>query len=202
MIFFSREEQNSEDDTPEEYYTVPGMYCSMRELPKQFPASWREKLDTELRARKYSPNTRVAYIHHNETLCQWLQKTPDAVTDEDIKRYLAYKEKVEKASSSSINLALSAFKFFYRYLLKRDTARDQRRPHQDRRLPVVLSKSEIKNMLEAENNLKHRLLLMMVYASGLRVSEVVRLKRQDVDWKAGVHTPPFRAVKLFAFHGV
>jgi hypothetical protein len=92
--FLGREKQSPDDGATEEHYTAPGMYCALRELPGQFPASWREKLDTELRARKYSPNTRAAYIHHNEALCQWLQKTPESVTDEDIKRYLAYKEKV------------------------------------------------------------------------------------------------------------
>jgi site-specific recombinase XerD len=59
--------------------------------------------------------------------------------------------------------------------------KEQHRPRKDKRLPVVLSKEEIRKMFMAENNLKHRLLLMMVYASGLRAGEVVSLKRRDID---------------------
>jgi site-specific recombinase XerD len=181
--FFWNEKQpkttpNAEDDTT---YSVPDTCHSIHELPDQFTVPWGEKLESELRSRKYSLNTRSAYIHYNHALCQWLQKSPESVTDEDIKRYLSFMEKTESSAASSMNLALSTFKFFYCHVLKKDTAREQRRPRQDKRLPVVLSKTEIKTLLETGQNLKHRLLLMMVYASGLRVSEVVRLRRQDVD---------------------
>ncbi|MDR2480197.1 MAG: tyrosine-type recombinase/integrase [Treponema sp.] len=169
-----------------EPHAGPDVYFPAGELPKQFPESLREKLEAELRIRKYSPNTRAAYIHHNEALCQWLRESPHTVTADDIKRYLAFKEKYEGASSSSLNIALSSFKFFYSQVLKKDITAEQRRPRQDKRLPVVFSKSEIKQILDAEKNSKHRLLLMMVYASGLRVSEVVRLKYQDIDFKRRV----------------
>jgi site-specific recombinase XerD len=56
-----------------------------------------------------------------------------------------------------------------------------RRPHQDKRLPSVLSEKEIRSLLECTRNPKHKLLLMLVYSSGLRVSEVVALKWADID---------------------
>jgi len=65
--------------------------------------------------------------------------------------------------------------------MQRDILREQHRPRRDKRLPIVLSKEEIKKMFLTEKNIKHRLLLMMVYASGLRVGEVVKLKRHDID---------------------
>ena len=80
-----------------------------------------------------------------------------------------------------MNLAISSIKFFYKNIMKKDIFTGQRRPRHDKRLPVVLSQEEILKMLEAEKNIKHRLLLMIVYASGLRVGEVVRLKRKDID---------------------
>jgi site-specific recombinase XerD len=147
----------------------------------KFSDEWLGKLEAELCSRKYSPNTRAAYIHYNQALCKWLQKTPEEVTSEDIKRYMVYEEITLGFSASSMNLSLSAFKFFYRNILKKDTAREQCRPRHDRRLPVVFSRSEIKSIFDTEKNIKKRLLLMIVYASGLRVCEVVRLKRQDVD---------------------
>ena len=190
--FFSGYDQADEDKekaldanlgnkTQKDAYFAPGMYASLQDLPENFFSPWDKKLEAELLARKYSVHTRKAYVHYNQALCQWLQKAPASVTNEDIKQFLAFMEKTEKLSASSMNLALSAFKFFYRYVFKADTAKEGHRPRQDKRLPIVLSKSEIVKLLKNERNLKHRLLLMMVYASGLRVSEVVNLKRQDVD---------------------
>jgi site-specific recombinase XerD len=158
---------------------IPAM--PVRPLPDLFTELWRTKLETELRSRKYSRKTIAAYTHYNRDLCQKLQKSPDAITAEDIKGYLAYQDKRLNLSSASMNLALSAFKFFQRYVLKSDIVREQHRPRQDKRLPVVLSKSEVRAMLDAEKNFKHRLLLMLVYSSGLRVSEVISLKRKDID---------------------
>jgi site-specific recombinase XerD len=151
-------------------------------LPDQFPGNYIAMLETEMRSRKFSQHTRTAYISHNKALCKWLQKPPEDVTSYDIKRYLAYLEQAKQYAAATLNSTLSAFKFFYNDVLKRDTAQDQRRPRQDKRLPVVLSKAEIRKMFDAERNEKHRLILMMVYASGLRVSEVVKLKRQDMDF--------------------
>jgi site-specific recombinase XerD len=66
--------------------------------------------------------------------------------------------------------------------LNNDSIREQRRPRQDLKLPTVFSKDEIKKMLDLEKNVKHRLLLMLAYSSGLRVSEVVNLKREHIDF--------------------
>ncbi|MDR0720940.1 MAG: site-specific integrase [Treponema sp.] len=164
-----------------EIYSAPGMHTPVYRLPEQFSDAWREKLEYELRSRKYSIRTIEAYTYYNKALCRWIQKTPEKITAEDIKNYLAYREKTRNLSSSSLNLALSAIKFFYRYILKQDTASDQRRPHQDKHLPKVLSKEDVSVILASEKNLSHRLLLMIAYSSGLRVSEVVQLKREDID---------------------
>jgi site-specific recombinase XerD len=150
-------------------------------LPDKFPKHWETKLEIELRARKYSQRTIEIYIYYNRLLCQVMQKPPEKIQTEDIKQFLAVTEKDMGYSASSMNLAISAIKFFYKRVLIKDIVREQHRPHQDKRLPRVLSKADIKKMLIAEKNLKHRLLLMIVYASGLRVGEAVRLKRQDID---------------------
>jgi site-specific recombinase XerD len=164
-----------------EIYSAPGMHTRLSSLPEQFSDAWREKLEYELRSRKYSPRTIEAYIYYNKALCRWLQKTPEQVTAEDIKNYLAYREKTLNLSSSSLNLTLSALKFFYRNILKLNTAGDQRRPRQDKHLPKVLSREDVNMIIAKERNFSHRLLLMMVYSSGVRVSEVVRLKWADID---------------------
>jgi site-specific recombinase XerD len=150
-------------------------------LPEMLSPAWIEKMETELRSRKYSPKTRATYVHYNRDLCRFLQKTPEHITQEDIKKYLSCQEKEKGLSSSSMNLALSSFKFFYHHVVKQNIAGEQRRPKLDRKLPVVLSMPEIKKMLAVKSNVKHRLLLMLVYSAGLRVSEVVALKKEDID---------------------
>jgi len=120
-------------------------------------------------------------MYYNRFLCHNLQKLPEEIQAYDIKQFLAAVEKGRDYSAASLNLALSAIKFFYSRVLPKDIIKEQHRPRKDKRLPVVLAKEEIKRMFMAETNIKHRLLLMMVYASGLRAEEVVSLKRQDID---------------------
>jgi len=150
---------------------------------EKFPKQWEIKLENEMRAVKFSQHTIKGYIFYNRFLCHYIQKMPEEIQTGDIKQFLAAVEKGRDYSAATLNLALSAIKFFYSRVLPRDIISEQRRPRQDKRLPVVLSKEEIKRMFKNENNFKHRLLLMMVYASGLRAGEVVRLKREDVDMK-------------------
>ena len=142
--------------------TCPGLETPAENLPDQFPDYWRKKLEIETRARKYSPKTWKAYIYYNRELCRWLQKPPEKVNNSDIKRYLAFLEETKQQAAATLNYNLSAFKFFYRNVLQRATVTEQKRPRQDKRLPVVLSKYEVKKMIESEPNTKHRLLLMIM----------------------------------------
>jgi site-specific recombinase XerD len=151
-------------------------------LPERFTKVWIEKLEIELHARKYSPKTIASYVHYNKAFCRTVRKGPEDIRHEDVKGYLAYLDKSRDLSAASVNLAISALKFFYTEVLKKDVAWEQcRRPRHDKRLPAVLSGREITMMLNCEKNPKHRLLLMLAYSSGLRVSEVVTLKKNSVD---------------------
>ncbi|GHU35465.1 hypothetical protein FACS1894172_17330 [Spirochaetia bacterium] len=149
-------------------------------ISELFPISWQEKLETELHSRKYSRKTVQTYLYYNRDLCQKMQKKPDKISAVDIKNYLAQLNNTG-FSASSMNLAISAIKFFYDEVLERHIVNEQHRPRQDKRLPVVLSRKEIKQLFDCEKNPKHRLLLMLAYSSGLRVSELVVLKREHID---------------------
>ncbi|MDR1956163.1 MAG: phage integrase N-terminal SAM-like domain-containing protein, partial [Treponema sp.] len=129
--------------------------------PDHFSPAWQEKLTTELRSRKYSPKTIASYLHYNRAFCRTIQKRPESIVREDITTYLAYLDKKRDLSSSSMNLAISALKFFYHEEIKKDIAQEQHRPRHDKRLPLVLSGSEISRLLDMEKNPKHRLLLML-----------------------------------------
>jgi len=159
----------------------PFIFPRQNILPEKLSEHWKNKLDIELRSRKYSPRTRKAYMYYNSLICRTLQKPPEEIRSDDVTEFIALMEKNKESSASAINLAVSAIKFFFRYVLKKDDINEHHRPHQDGRLPIILSKEEVHKILAAEKNPKHRLLLMLVYSSGLRVSEVVKLKREHID---------------------
>jgi site-specific recombinase XerD len=167
--------------------TVNGRFCPDESpcFPGKFSAEWAAKLETELCSRKYSPKTIQAYTYYNRSFCGYVRKRPGQVTSTDIQNYLAYLNKTMDLSASSMNLAISSLKFFYKYVLKKDVIREQHRPRQDKKLPVILSRSEVQRLLTHEKNPKHRLLLMLAYSSGLRVSEVVAIKRDNIDFDRG-----------------
>jgi site-specific recombinase XerD len=150
-------------------------------LPDLFSPRWTALLEAELHSRKYSRATMRSYIHYNRSFCRRIQKRPEQVSGDDIRNYLAYLDKTLDLSASSMNLALSSLKFFYTNVMKKDITKEQHRPRHDTKLPGVLSKAEVKKLLDSEPNPKHRLLLMLAYSSGLRVSEVVALKKTDID---------------------
>ncbi|MCL2181490.1 MAG: site-specific integrase [Treponema sp.] len=166
---------------PEKTAGSPFEFPSLSLPPEKFSVCWKDRLETELRARKYSIQTRRAYIYYNRLICRSLQKTPEEIRSDDVTEFLASMEKSGKYSASAMNLAISAVKFFFRFILKKDDISERHRPHQDGRLPMVLSKEEVGKILGMEKNPKHRLLLMLVYSSGLRVSEVVALKKEHID---------------------
>jgi site-specific recombinase XerD len=146
-----------------------------------FSSPWAERLERELHARKYSPRTIRSYLHYNRAFCQKVQKPPESVNEGDISGYLAWLDKTLKQSASTMNMVISALKFFYHEVLGRCIVKNLRRPRNDKRLPQILSRDEILHLLDKEPNLKHRLLLMLAYSSGLRVSEVVSLKHGSID---------------------
>ena len=138
-------------------------------------------LRKELVARRYSPKTIKAYIYQNKRFLDFVKKPPDGVTNEDVRSFLVHLAEEEGASTSSLNVAINALKFYYGEVLKNDFVYEVRRPTKDRKLPVVLSGKEVFKIISSVANVKHRLILMLAYSAGLRVGEIVRLKTEDID---------------------
>jgi len=155
---------------------------SIVKAPEKFSLYWAERLREELHSRKYSQRTISSYIHFNRDFCRVVKKPVELITEPDFKRYLYCLDRVKDLSSSSMNLAISAVRFFYNNVAKMSFGLEQHRPRQDKRLPGVLSREEIEKLLDSEPNPKHRLLLMLAYSSGLRVSEVIALKKEHIDF--------------------
>jgi site-specific recombinase XerD len=167
-------------------YDSPFIFPKPPSKPEMFPEHLRIKLETELRARKYSPRTQRAYIYYNRLICRCLQKNPEDISSENVTQFLATMEKNGEYSVSAMNLAISSIKFLFKNVYNSDKINERHRPRQDERLPMVLSTDEIKRILSMEKNPKHRLLLMLAYSSGLRVSEVVALKKEHIDFSRKV----------------
>jgi site-specific recombinase XerD len=139
-------------------------------------------LEEELKLRGYSPRTRKAYLGHVERFLKRAGKKPEDITADEVRQYLLHLAQESKVSASYRNQALSAIKFLYEEVLKEHSiVRGVPRAREPHRLPVVLSREEVVRLFGAVENLKHRVILLLIYAGGLRVSEAARLKVGDID---------------------
>ena len=150
--------------------------------PSQDPL---RKLEQELKIRGLSSKTIKAYLRYNRSFLNFIQKSPKFVNVQDIKKYLGYLAGKE-ASNSTLNLVINALKFYYEQIMRRKFFGQIKRPKKGQYLPVILSKKEIKTLLAQAETVKHKLLLALMYASGLRVSEICRLKVKDLDFENNV----------------
>lgn len=136
-------------------------------------------LVTELKLRGASPNTITKYRYINQDFLEFLKKEVRDVQEQDIKEYLA--SLLDKGlQNSSVALARSALLFYYNSVLERGFLRIKT-PKIQKRLPVILTKEEIRLLLAAAGHEKSRLLVMLLYASGMRISECLNLKVQDLE---------------------
>lgn len=140
-----------------------------------------EKLGIELKLRGFSKKTLETYVTHNKRFLDFIKKKPDQITQDDIKQYLAHLISEKEQKPASVNLALSALKFMYKEILKMDIFVDVKTMKSEKKIPIVLTKNEIKNLLSVLKSSRHQLLIEFMYSSGLRVSECVSLKIDDLD---------------------
>jgi site-specific recombinase XerD len=137
----------------------------------------------DMQMRNLSPHTLEAYVRAIARLAAFYKMSPDRLDLEQVRGFLVHLVS-QHISFSLFNQVRCALVFFYRITLGRDWDFD-RFPcqKQAKRLPVVLSQAEIAQFFAAIRRLKYRALFMAVYACGLRVSEVVALRAEDIDSK-------------------
>jgi len=140
------------------------------------------KMDLELRG--YSPITVKYYIDRVSRFAKHFNQSPEILSEDHIREYLHYCITEKNLSEGSVNAIHSALKFLYTKTLGREwNLENLSRMKEPKSLPVVLSKSEVKAILDATTNLKHKAILTTIYAAGLRVSEAANLKISDIDSK-------------------
>ena len=143
-----------------------------------------QNLETEIKISKLSPYTLRNYVDFNKQLFKQSNKQPLEIEQQDVKNFLADKM-VEKSSSSTI-LFLAAIKFAFTSLLQKDPTAGIKRPKNEKKLPVVLTKREIDNLINSTETKKSKLIIQLLYSSGLRVSEIVNLKPSDLDFNENI----------------
>ena len=139
-----------------------------------------EKTEQELKLRNYSPKTIKSYLLCLKEYFNFKNYGLDKINEERIKEFLLNKRS-KNYSSQTVNLYLNAIKFFYREVLKITQKINLKFAKRSKKLPIVLSREEVKNIISVIENLKHKLIISLAYGAGLRISEVVNLKIKDVN---------------------
>jgi len=139
-----------------------------------------EQTRRELRLRNYSLKTIKAYLGCLKEYFNFQKINLEKIDEEKIKQFLLNKQDKDY-SSQTINLYLNAIKFFYREVLKIPEKINLKFAKRSKKLPIVLSREKIKNIIEVIRNPKHKLIISLACGAGLRISEVVNLKVKDVN---------------------
>lgn len=130
--------------------------------------------------RGYSLKTIRAYVQCTKQFFRIFRKDPKSVTKKDIISYVDILIG-RQASGNTINVHLNALKFLLEGILGKKVLLNIRYPKTPKRLPVVLTKQEVISLFDSVENPKHALILKLMYSSGLRLSELVHLKKKDLE---------------------
>jgi integrase/recombinase XerD len=142
-----------------------------------------DRTKNSLKLRNYSPRTIKSYLFYIKEYLAFAQSNGLHDKNIAIEKYLLSKQS-KNSSSQTINLALNAIKFLYRDVLKIKGQITFKCAKRSNKIPIVLSRLEIEEIISVISNTKHRLAITLSYAAGLRVSEAVNLKVKDLDLEA------------------
>ena len=138
------------------------------------------KLQEDLKLKNYAPNTHKAYLRHVRVYQNFYSKSVDELGEAEIRKYLLHLK--ESGSLSQMKQVVGALRFVYKYTLRQDRINDRiSNPRGKRSLPTVLNRKQVIKLFTAVPNVRDRTVLQVMYASGLRLNEAIRLKISDID---------------------
>jgi len=142
----------------------------------------RKRMIEDMQLRNFTPETQRNYVHHIAGLARFFQTSPEHLNLEDIRQYQVYLANDCRYSAQSVNQFVSAVKFLYEVTLEApfDTA-SLLRARVPNKAPIILSQQEVARFFDHVPSMRYRAALMVAYGAGLRVSEVVALKVEDID---------------------
>ncbi len=142
----------------------------------------RDRMVREMGLRRFASGTQELYLRAVEGLARHWGRSPEELGEEEVKGYLYHLMTERRLGWGTVNVITSGIRFLYTQTLGReDVSRSIPPRRTPRRLPEILSASELERLFGATDNPKHRALLMTAYAAGLRAGEVARLKLADID---------------------
>ncbi|MCT4618340.1 MAG: tyrosine-type recombinase/integrase [Marinisporobacter sp.] len=140
------------------------------------------KSNQQLVLKGFSTKTIKAYIGHTRRFYKFCNKSIESFTKEDVEKYMYALLYEDNTSHAYVNQALSAIKFLYKYILhKGNILYEIPRPKKEKKLPNILSETEVIGILNSVKNKKHKAILFVIYSEGLRLGEIIRLKVEDID---------------------
>ncbi len=142
----------------------------------------RRRMIECLQLRGLSERTQEMYVRAVRQLAEHFNKSPDLITEEELREYFLYIRNVKKWSRSGTTVALCGIKFFYEHTLNRSVATFRLvRPPRERKLPVVLGADEVRTILSLVRSSSYRVCLSTIYSCGLRLQEGTHLQVADID---------------------
>ena len=142
----------------------------------------RRRMLEDMQLRGLSARTQGCYVAAVRQLAEHYHRSPDQLTEEDLRQYFLYLANDKKVARTTATIALCGIRFFFEQTLRREwTTLRFVRPAPEHKLPVVLSRDEVRRVLAAVRRPVYRLCLTTIYACGLRLLEGARLQVADVD---------------------
>ena len=142
----------------------------------------RERMIEDMQLRGLSEITKKTYVRTVRQLAEHYQKSPDQITEEELREYFLHLIKVKKVAPSTFRIALCGIKFFYEHTLHKHWVMfEMARPLKEKKLPVVLTIEEVRRILGHIRQLRYFTCLSTIYACGLRIREATLLRVKDID---------------------
>lgn len=142
----------------------------------------RQQLIKQMQLKGYCDKTIKSYVSIISQIALHYRTPADQLSVDQIRDFIHKRITVDKLSKPWVNMAISAVKILFCDVLRRDWDRlDLPRPRKSQKVAVILSRDEVRKIINSKTNLKHRAILMLVYSAGLRRNEVRSLKISDID---------------------
>ena len=143
----------------------------------------RQKMIRVMDLQNLARETKRNYLESVEGLARHYKKSPDKITKEMIEDYLLFLKNDKGLAQGSLGVRATGLRFFYEKVIEKPMQINVRIDYKIKKLPIVLTQEEVWKLINAPDNIKHRLFLMTTYSAGLRASEVTRLKLRNIDSK-------------------
>ncbi|MBI2106717.1 tyrosine-type recombinase/integrase [Candidatus Woesearchaeota archaeon] len=148
------------------------------------PIDVEKAVERECKRRRYSEKTIKTYLFCIDRFLKWCRKDLGKISKKDVRLFLEHLSE-KNLAGSTLNVNHMALRFLFQEVLGKTMWIDIKYSKVPEKLPVVLTKEEVKMLLESIDNPKHKLMIGLMYSAGLRVSELINLKIKDFEFDKG-----------------